>query len=221
MTEPMRVPSGDGNGKGGQFAPNAAAESEAVLDQIYRDDEGSFHYPPQPSTYQGLLRFWSNVAIPEEVLARFQAAYTRNRNGRIQSSLAAWEKNNPCPMGAHSSQRVQDRKAAWATTREQHQQMLTAREPVLATTCVRPLVRLQKMQAYSAPLSKAERDKLATQQFSLPGGRLTGTIDELLGHFHAAEYASVLREGPAAADQELLAELRRTTAALENIRRGV
>lgn len=214
MTEQSRVPPGDP--RGGQFASSPRPEAETVLDQVYRDDEGSFHYPPAPDTYDKLLKFWSNVEIPEDVLTRFQRGYNQSVDARVLAQVRQWEAENPAP-------RSERHQARWQAERAQLERDLVGREPALYNPWVRPLVRLDRMYAYRAGLYPSEREKFLAQQYSLPGGSTapTGTVEELLDMFHVADYRHVLRETSIDDNEKLLEQLRRTTLELRNIRSGV
>lgn len=211
MTEQQRVPPGDP--RGGQFANSPRPEAETTLDAIYREDEGSFYYPPASTTYGSLLKFWSNVPIPEEALAKFYRGYEASFKDRVLTALDRWEVENPKPH----SERAQ---AQWEQAMLAHRDELAAREPKMYDSWVRPLVRLDRMYTYRGSLYTDERETFLNERFNLPGGP-TGTVDELLGLFRTSDYNQVLRQTSVDDHHEMVTQLKKTTAALNKIRSGV
>lgn len=211
MTDQTRVPAGDS--RGGQFASSPRPEAATVLDQVYREDEGTFHYPPAPRTYDQLLKFWSNVEIPDESLTRFKRGYAENVGRRVQDQVSRWEAENPQPTN-------QRRAVDWEQQRDRMQQELTDREPRLYATWVRPLVRLERMYAYSRSMHEPEQAKFLQTRYSLPVGP-SGTVEELLDKFRVHEYSHVLHQTSLDDNDALVQELKKTTAQLAKLRAGV
>lgn len=217
-TDQPRVPAGHPGGNGGEFTSKPRSEADVVLDQLYREDEGTFHYPPICRSYDSLMKFWSNVQVPEESLARFQKAYQRLRNQRIDAGLQRWEQDNPAPPEKHKSY------PQWLAAYRETEEALDRREPIMYPPLVRPLVRLNRMYAYRGPMRPEERQKFLTKQFSLPTGE-TGTVEELLAKFRTQEYQSELSVSSIDDQRELIDQLRQgqieLSTQLRHIRSGI
>lgn len=215
-TDQPRVPAGHPSGNGGEFAAKPAPEADVVLDELYREGEGTFHYPAVCRTLDSLMAFWSSVQVPEESLVRFQQAYARLRRGRIDAALERWDQANPEPRGRKHDE--------WATRRQEAIDQLEQREPIMYAGIVRPLVRLNRMYFHRSSLRLEEEQEFLAKQFRLPTGD-EGTVEELLAKYRTSEYQGVLTTSRVDEHGELLEQLRRTTVNLQvelkNIRKGI
>lgn len=138
---------------------------EPILDEVYRDDEGSFRYPPMPPTAAGLTHFWCHVEVPEDLLGRFQRAYSEHVHQEKETELRRWDTANPAPNGQPDDPRRQAaRDTAWAQIEDRH------RTKFMPLTYVRPLARIERMWLYSRYLGPNEKAAFDQKKWTLPGG---------------------------------------------------
>ncbi|WP_114906736.1 hypothetical protein [Ornithinimicrobium murale] len=219
MTDQARIPAGHPSGNGGEFAAQPRSEADVVLEELYREDEGTFHYPPVCRTYENLVRFWSTVEVPDESMVRFQNGYGKFRRRRVEAGLAQWDAANPAPSTNHRKY------PAWQEARAAAEQQLRQREPTMFAPDVRPLVRLNRMYVYRAGLRPEEREKFLSQVFSLPSSGHRGTVAELMAKYSVREYEGTLIASRVDEHTESLEAIKRLDAGIQAqlriIREGV
>ena len=169
MDSQPREPAGSPDG--GRFAAGATLEAPILLDAPYDVDEGSFYYPPVSRTARHLIRFWSAVPVPEQVLTALQHRFTALREAAWKDYQATWDAHNPAPAG-----RLFDAGAvkAWEHDRQQWLARFPTHFPGPASIeprWARPLARTAQMVHYSDALPGTEKDQLASTWFTMPNAK--------------------------------------------------
>lgn len=88
--------------------------------KLFNRDDGSYMHPSPSSTAEHCIEFWSNVSIPDEIIAQVESAYYNDRVAEINEDMKvsmddwsnAWAQVNQPPekakyMDAHN-QRFRD-----------------------------------------------------------------------------------------------------------------
>lgn len=149
----------------GRFEQMVTAEGPPLIDVVYSEDEGSFRYPPMPSTAAGLTHFWCKVDVPEDLLGRFRRAYNEKVDQDKQSELRRWDMSNPPPGGnADDPRHLAARDTAWARIQDRY------RAKFMPLSYVRPLARVERMARYSRYLQPGQQAEFNQQRWTMPGG---------------------------------------------------
>lgn len=169
--------------EGGQFAATAHAESPVKL---FDRTDGTFLKPSPSSTADHCISFWSNVAIPDEIVTQLENVYGQTRLNEVQQQIDAqtevwaqqWLAEHPKPRrnsqeAEWNAQFAADREAFMGSLREQ----LRAERPMLLGNYdSRQLVRAAQM-LYHAPNSvkfpPEENIKVRDHQIELYNEMLT------------------------------------------------
>ncbi len=181
-----------GRPDGGQFAgtppparPAAMGDHDVELppltDTEY-NEHGSYGYPPAPrSAGQHLLFWFRQVHVPEDVLLRVQAEYSRIRNlERVAARITAEEGHT----GVIEGQKKRGPKHSCETPRDMIACMdradlaERARAPMhLWTIDVRPIVLAER--AYASALQLPEDERSVVHEFRIPVAQLQREITVL------------------------------------------
>ena len=167
-TNPVFDPSQHPRDAGGQFAQKVTAEGPPItVDDVYRNDEGSFRYPPMPPTAAQMTHFWCNVEVPEDLLGRFHRAYGRMVDDEKLTELSrTFDAQNPQPEDEAGRARwEQARQIAWGKVEDRY------RNKFMPLVFIRPLARVERMHRYSRYLPELERKKFEKQTWTMPDGR--------------------------------------------------
>lgn len=180
MTDQARDPRGTPNG--GQFAALLRRESPVALN---RPVEGTFLFPPPMRTAAEAIEFWTQVAIPDQALARMHLEY-RNSVGKAREEWAApawswherdrWLDQNPRPPSDAHPEALAEWKAAEKASEDAYarrlQERLGTMPEELDRTDARPLFRAAAMllTAYDGGLPRTERRKVADHVLEFAAG---------------------------------------------------
>lgn len=152
----------------GQFAPMVTSEGPPLtVDNVYRDDEGSFRYPPLPPTAAQMTHFWCTVDVPEDLLGRMSRSYAAMVDEEKRQELLRWEAQNPSPADSRSpawGQWESARQQVWDNIRQRYQAKF------IPKVYLRPLARVERMWRYSRYLSPQENAAFQKQKWTMPGG---------------------------------------------------
>lgn len=105
---PAGIPSG------GQFVANNHTEASIKL---FDRTDGSFLRPAPSATAEHCIQFWSNVEIPDEIIAQVEDEYTKKVVSEIHADMERamtqwreqWVKDNPAPRNGRQLEEHQAR----------------------------------------------------------------------------------------------------------------
>lgn len=180
--------------RSGQWAETRRAEPgislpdgshEGAHDRAFFDDpdwaDGSVLYPPRFTTADEVVEFYSNVSLPDDLLA--QADFTYRRFHQVGSSRE-WAETSWDAWGQHETDGVD--KEAWIAERTAQ---MAARPARLDPPDLRPIVRACAMQHAARGLPEHEKSRVLDEHRILVAGSpmtvraiIRGTGMSAVGH---------------------------------------
>lgn len=169
--------------EGGQFAAATHAESPVKL---FDRNDGTFLKPSPSSTAEHCIGFWSNVAIPDEIVSQLETVYYQTRLNEVEQQVddqteawaTQWIAENPQPR---RESHVAEWNARFAAEREAfmvplREQLQSERPAKLGSYDSRQLVRAAQMLYHSPNAAKfppEENIKVRDHQIELYNEMLT------------------------------------------------
>lgn len=166
---------------GGQFSGRERDESAVSLDM-----NGSFFYPPVFTDGRHLVEFWNRVEIPDEVLRRANAAYTKSYDAVAQEVppmmrdmfRGMYAEQQPAPQDpAQLDEWTRAQNLYAAESVNAYREVLAARPRALHPSDVRQLVRAVAIEHYAETLTgddaEYERYRARSSTMLLTSGTTT------------------------------------------------
>lgn len=146
----------------GRFAESTRAEPQVVdLDR----SEGTFAFPPRPTSADQVVQFWSNVPVSDEVLSSTQAAFAERKSATWGSAVDKYLRDNPQPLEASDAARDGYNEAVRIVASESVAERCG---PDLGPYETRPVVRATKMWAEAHALPEHERLRVHSTVVTTP-----------------------------------------------------
>lgn len=141
---------------------------------LWSEDEGSFEFPPKPTSPQHLMRFWRDVDIPEATVATFADAANERRNAVWQNAHREFRRRYPQPQREQFRRQssFDDAMAQWRQAEEaMRAQALRVLPRTLDRYTTRAVIRAACVYREAANLPGAECEMVRSQKLQLrPGG---------------------------------------------------
>lgn len=173
----------------GRFTESTRAEPSAIdLD----GSEGTFAFPPRPTSAEQLVNFWSNVSISDDVLSSTQAASSDRKARAWSEAVEGYVRENPQPSEVSDAARDGYNEALRIMASES---VAETCGPDLGPYETRPVVRATKLWAEAHALPEGERQRVHATVVTTPQLGAT-TVENVVATYRSHELLGSMVDRP-------------------------
>lgn len=174
----------------GRFSESGHAEP-AVVD--LGSSEGTFAFPPRPSSAEQVVSFWSRVPLSDDVLSATQAAFAGRKSRAWDAAVDTYLRENPQPVEASEAARDGYNEALRIMASES---VAETCGPDLGPYETRSVVRATKMWSEAYSLPEEERRRVHATVVTTPQMGAT-TVENVVATYRSHELLSSMVDRPA------------------------